>query len=204
MSCDAVLTGTQDCVYAIVTIDGGAPRSGIALVTGIRSIPKVITASTLKEIAACGGHIAELRRRARKQRLREHRIDLLNDRVVGKITIANHGPDSHASVRQLLNFIERKRVDVQQSCGLLNVELHQINQRGSAGYKFGALHRTGSTGPVGVIQFVVFESLHGSGFLLSSGLLSGKMREDKLTALARRLHCGHDVRICSAATDIAA
>src|SRR6266852_8539967 len=92
MSCDAVLTGTQDSVHAIMTIDGGAPRSGIALVTGLRSIPKVITASTLKEIAACGGHIAELRRRARKQRLREHRIDLLNDRVVGKITIANLAP----------------------------------------------------------------------------------------------------------------
>src|ERR1700719_2428115 len=99
MCSDALVAAAQNGVDPIKAVNGGAPRTRLALVTGVRRIAKVITAGPLHEVAADSRHIAQLRRRAGEERLREHRETRGDGVVVGKVAVANEGPDAHSTVR---------------------------------------------------------------------------------------------------------
>src|ERR1700676_550909 len=117
----------------IEAVNGGAPGTRLALVAGVRRSAEVITAGSLHEVATGGRHVAQLRRRAREECLREQR-EMLGYRIVmGKVAVADHGADAQSSVRQSLNVVEWQVVNVHQCRGQHHIELHQIDQRGAAG-----------------------------------------------------------------------
>ncbi len=59
----------------LIALDGGAAGAGDALVAGGEGgVHEVVAAGALQEVAAGGGHVAQLRGGSGEQRLREQRV----------------------------------------------------------------------------------------------------------------------------------
>jgi len=82
------------------------PLSGLALVAGHGCIAEVHAAGSLQQVAGGRRQVAKLRRCARQQGLREHRIIALHLRVVREIRIPDGGADLQPAIRQLLDLVE--------------------------------------------------------------------------------------------------
>jgi len=130
---DARLAGAEDGQRAVVAFDGRATRARLALVAGHGVVAEVHAAGALQEVAAGGGHVAQLRRGAGEQRLRQHPVAARDGRMVGEVGVANQRADLQAAVGELLHLVERKPVDVDDQLGALDVELHEVEQGGAAG-----------------------------------------------------------------------
>ena len=68
---DTVLARSQNREGTVVAFDGRTAGAGCAFVAGHGGIAEVHAAGALEEVAAGGGHVAELSRCAGEQRLRE-------------------------------------------------------------------------------------------------------------------------------------
>ena len=72
---DALIACAEDGVDAVEAFEGRAAAAGVALVAGGEGgVHEVVAAGALEEIAAGGGHVAELRGGSAEQGLREQRV----------------------------------------------------------------------------------------------------------------------------------
>src|SRR5205823_10357393 len=60
---DALVTGPQDGVAAVVAVEGRTARPRLALVARPGGVAEVGAAGALEQVAADGGHVPQLRRR---------------------------------------------------------------------------------------------------------------------------------------------
>jgi hypothetical protein len=72
---------------------------------------------------------AQLRGRTREQRLREHGIGIVNQRMICEIGIAHRRGDFHAAIGRRFDIAERQAANVDHALRLFDVELHQVEQR---------------------------------------------------------------------------
>jgi hypothetical protein len=91
---DTGVTGPQDRVDPVDTVDRRAAAAGFAFVAGRRDVVEIETASPLHQIAARRSHVAQLLRGTGQDRAREERIALLDLRVIGKIGIRDQRADA--------------------------------------------------------------------------------------------------------------
>lgn len=128
---DAPLAGPEDRVHARIPLERRASSARIAPVAPAGEVAKVRAARPLQEIAAEGGHVAELRRSARQQRLREggpalHHAGMMRQRGVGD-------PCPHAkTVRVIFDAVERQSPQLHQPAGRGDLEAHEIHHGGPA------------------------------------------------------------------------
>src|SRR5262245_22452211 len=73
-------------------------RTPLSSVAGRLDIAKVRTARALHDVAGHCRHVAQLRGRAREERLRQHREPIADHRVPGELTVANVCADAHSLV----------------------------------------------------------------------------------------------------------
>src|SRR5262245_47479263 len=104
-----MFAATEHGVATVVTRDSSTTRAGSALVAGIVGFTEVRAAGALHEVAAHRGHVTELRRRARQERLTEHRVTLNDQGMVGERAVADQRPDPHA-LAQRRDFAQRQTV----------------------------------------------------------------------------------------------
>src|SRR5437868_11643263 len=129
---DAFVAHTEDGVDAVVAVHRRAARARLALVARIHRVAEVVAARALHQVAAGGRHVSQLRGGAGEDRLRKHPISRLNPRILRQIAVPNERADSDRPVGLILDLIQRQRVDVYECRRDLYVQLHQINERGSA------------------------------------------------------------------------
>ena len=87
---DAGVAGAKDRMTAVDAADRRAAAARLALVAGRRRVIEIGAARPLQQIAAGGGHVAQLLRGAGEDGAGEQRIALLDQRVVGEV--ANSAP----------------------------------------------------------------------------------------------------------------
>ena len=92
--------------------------------------------------------VPQLRGGAGENRLGKDGVVPADDGVMREGGVAHGGADFQAAIRQPLDAVERKAVDVHHALRRFDVELHQIDQRGAAGEEpdAGALLRRGRFG----------------------------------------------------------
>ena len=130
---DAIFAGAENREHAVVAVDGRTAGAGVALVAWVDSVAEVDAAGPLEEIAASSRHIAELRRSAGEQSLREDWVVALNRRVVGDIGVTGECSDDAGRPSDVGSMlIERKTVNVDDFARALDVELHQVDEGGTA------------------------------------------------------------------------
>ena len=72
------------------------------------------------------------------QRAREHAVVAPHALIRGEIRVAHQRADAQAAVGRRLDLVERQPVHVDEVRGRLDLELHQVEQVGSAGDELGA------------------------------------------------------------------
>src|ERR1700722_5253620 len=99
MRSHAGLGPAEDCVATVEPVQRRAARPGGTLVTGKTiAIPEVSTPSTLHDIAADRGHIAQLSRGGQQQTFDHYRSATAHSRMCSHITHSRQGPDVQAPV----------------------------------------------------------------------------------------------------------
>jgi hypothetical protein len=129
---DAVFTRAKDGKRSIVTANRGTSCARLALVARMRRIAEVHAAGALQQVARRRCHVAQLRRCAGEQRLREHRIIPLDSRMMSDRRVSRQRAEDQAAPRRRLDTRERESIDIDQLIGMLDIELHQVDQRGAA------------------------------------------------------------------------
>ena len=81
--------------------DRRATRAGGAAVAGGGDVAEVQAAGPLHEVAADGGHVAQLRRRAQLQRLRDHRELLAHTGMGGELGHPHQRSDAQPRRREV-------------------------------------------------------------------------------------------------------
>ena len=109
------------------------PLPGVAFVARRRRIVEISAARALQEVAARGGHVAQLLRGARPDGACEHRIALFDRRVIGEIGVAHERADAQAAAGRVFNLLQRQPRDIDQLRRTFDLHLHQIDQIGAAG-----------------------------------------------------------------------
>lgn len=82
---DAGRARAEDRVVAVEAVDCRATAAGFSLVARRRRVIKVGTARALHQVAANGGHVAQLRGSAGEDGGGEQGITLLDKRMVGEV-----------------------------------------------------------------------------------------------------------------------
>jgi hypothetical protein len=68
----------------------------------------------LQHVSSHGGHVAQLRRGGEHKRLGDHRESLHHTGRFGDIAHPRQGSYAQATVRKVLDLVERQRVDVDE------------------------------------------------------------------------------------------
>ena len=158
---DAVLRRADDRLQPVVALARGAAAAGIALVARRpEELAEVRTARPLHEVPADRRGVAQLRRRARQQRLRDGGEALLHERVRGDVGHAREGADTEAA-GDVVDAGERQGVDVDDVRGALDVRLHQVDEVRPAGDEFGRSARAGAHGAGGRGLAHIIKWMHG-------------------------------------------
>ena len=158
---DAVLTGAQDGERTILAFYGRTAGAGGALVAGHGLVAEIHAAGALQQIAAGGGHVAQLRGGALEQGLGKHGVIALDGRVMSQVGVAYQRADFQAAVGKLFYLVKRKAIDVNEPAGTLDVQLHQVEQGCSAGDEFGLRLGTALDGLRHAGCLGIGEHLHG-------------------------------------------
>ena len=129
---DALVAPAEDGVNSIEPFERPAARPRFPLVARHRRVVEVLAPRALQEVPAVGGHVAELSGRASDDRLREKRVVLAYERVVGGVRVPRQGADRDAATRHL-DVGQLQAGKVHQLVGAFDVLLHQIEEVGAAG-----------------------------------------------------------------------
>src|SRR6266478_9388977 len=127
-----MLTRAKNGERAIVTGNGWASATRLALVARHRGIAEVDTTCALQQVPTNSSHIADLSRSALQYRLRQNRIILLHLRVIREIGIANGSSDLQSAIGHEFNLVEWQAINIEHACRSLHVQLHQVDQRCAA------------------------------------------------------------------------
>ena len=131
---NAMVARAKDRVNAIGAFARRASRARLPLVAGREpDVGEIVAARPLQQVATDGGHVAQLWRRAGDERLREQRVPVTNDGMVGEIAVAHQRADPYPPVGRRLDVVERQVSDVDESRRLLDVALHQVEQVRASG-----------------------------------------------------------------------
>jgi hypothetical protein len=137
---DALRTGAEDGVVAVQPVARRTAGAGLALVAGGEAdIVEIAATRALQQVAAGGGHVAKLRGSARDHGLRQQRVALAHQAMVGEHRVARHGADAQAAVRQGLDRIQWQPSHVDQQARLHHAALGEIDEIRAAGQE----HRAG-------------------------------------------------------------
>src|ERR1700741_2200548 len=91
---DAMLRRAENSMVGIETVDGVAAGAGFALVTARSgSVVEISAARPLQDIAPDGRHVTNLRRGAREQGTRQHRITCPHGRMRGDDAVTDGRAD---------------------------------------------------------------------------------------------------------------
>ena len=60
---------------------------------------------------------------------------MLHTGVIREIRVANRRADFQSTIRHWFNLVERQAIDVEYTCGCLDVQFHEVDQRCSAAHK---------------------------------------------------------------------
>ncbi len=108
----------EDGVDAVVALDGGTAGAGDALVAGGEGgVHEVVAAGALKQVAAGGSHVAQLRGGPREQGLGEEGVAADDEGVVGEVGVADEGSDGDAAFGCRGDLGEGEMVDVDEGSG---------------------------------------------------------------------------------------
>ena len=118
--------------------DRRAAGAGLPFVAGLGRVVEVIAAGPLQQVAGRGRLVAQLARGAGQQRAAQHARSAPHARVGREVAVAHQRADAQAAVGGVLDPVERQTVDVDEVCGRLDLDLHQVEQVGAAGEEFGA------------------------------------------------------------------
>ena len=133
----------EDGVDAVEALDGGAAGAGFALVAGGEGgVHEVVAAGALEEVAAGGGHVAELRgwrRRAGPARAGGSCCD--DAGWLARSELRTSGADGDAAVGLAVDLGEAEVVDVDEGGGVLDAVLHEVDEVGAAAEELCALWR---------------------------------------------------------------
>ena len=135
---DAGLAGAQDGVHAVVAAQRRAAAARLAFVAGHGDVIEIRAARALQEIAGRGRLVAELRRGAVQQGLRQHGIALTDPGIGREVGVAHQGTDAEAAVGRLDDVAQGQARDVDEMGRPLDIDLHEIEQVGAAGHEGGA------------------------------------------------------------------
>ena len=133
---DAGLAPADDRIHAVKSVDRAAAGTRLALIAGGVRVVEIEAAGPLQEIAAGRGHVAELRRRAGKNRARQHRIALRDAFVISEVAVGDQRADAQPPCFGILNLRQRETSNVDQPRGARHILLHQIDEIGATGYEF--------------------------------------------------------------------
>ena len=136
MGGDARIADAEHRMRTAEPFDSGAAAAGLAFVARLIGIVEIRAARTLQQVAGRGRLIAQLSGRAGEQRTRQQPIVPAHTLVGRKIGVAHQRADAQAAVGRGFDLVERKSVDVDQVRRGLDLELHQIEEIGAAGYEF--------------------------------------------------------------------
>src|SRR5580704_7583972 len=136
MSCDAMLARSKDGVNSVETINGRASRARLAFVAGIGGIAEIVAPCALKQIAAGGSHVSQLRRSSGEKRFGKNCEILLDSFIVCQIAIANHSANFQSAIGCGFDLGERQGIDIHNFLWGLDIQFHQINQRSPTRDKF--------------------------------------------------------------------
>ena len=128
---DAMVAGAKDGVATIDAVDGGAARSGIALVASCIEAAEIGAAHALQEVAADRGHVAQLRRGALDQGFDDQRLRLPRGGIGGHVRHPRQRAE-HELVPIEPDVAQGEAVDVDQLLGPLDLLAHQVDQRRAA------------------------------------------------------------------------
>ena len=108
------------------------PEPGSALVAGLGDVIEIGATRPLHQVAAGRGFVAQLRAGAGQQGAAQHPVAFANAAVGGKIAVAHHRADAQPAIAGIFDPREVKPVDVDQVHWRFDLELHQIEQIGTA------------------------------------------------------------------------
>jgi len=97
---------SDDGVDTVESVERRAAGAGLAFVARVVGVAVVVAACFLQEIAAGGGHVAELRRRAGEQCFREDDKLLADGVVPGEVAVADQCADAETAVGERLDAVE--------------------------------------------------------------------------------------------------
>ncbi len=147
-------------MHAVVALEGGATASGIALVARREEeLAEVGTARPLHQVPGDGGHVAQLRRGAEEQRLRDDRRVLLHQRIGGDVAHAGQRSDADPA-RHRFDRGQRQRVDVDEVRRGLDARLHEVDEVRPAGDELRAITRARGDGVRGIGGAVEVKGMH--------------------------------------------
>ena len=118
---------------AIQAFARAAARSRLALIARHRRVVEVLAARALHQVAAVSGHVAKLPRGTREDGLRQERIVLAYERVVGCVCVLRQRADSDAAVLSGFDVGKIQARQVNQFVRTLDVFFHQIENVGPTG-----------------------------------------------------------------------
>ena len=134
VSGDASIADPQHGVHPRLALERRAPRACRPLVALRHAdVAKVSAAGSLEEVSADRRHVADLRRRARQQRLRQHGRAGDDLRVVREVAVFHERADPEAASGQLFDRGPVERVHVDEPFGVLDPQPQEIDHAGAAG-----------------------------------------------------------------------
>ncbi len=140
MGSDACVARAEHGVAAVDPLQRRAAAAGLTLVARRRDVAEVAAPGALQQVAADARHVAQLGRRAQLQRLRDHRVVLPHGGIGGYVA----HPFERTDVQPLVvqgDAAQREPVDVHDVVGGHHLELHQVDQGGTAGQEGGVRSR---------------------------------------------------------------
>ncbi len=145
----------ENRVVAVEAVDRIAAGAGRALVAARGVVVEIDAARALQDVAADGGHVADLAGRARENRARQHREARAHGAVLGDRRIACRRADHEPAVLALLDRRVQVR-DVDERGRPLDRFAHQVDEIRAAAQVFaaGAADEMDRVGPVGRADIV--------------------------------------------------
>ena len=123
------------------TVDGAATRSRLALVAGLIDIGEIITARALTQITAGRGAVTQLLGCTSQNSAGKDRIVRADPVIIGGRGIGRQRADAQAAVSGFLYLGHAEAIDVDQSFGRFDLELHQVEEVRPSGYGGGVFGR---------------------------------------------------------------
>ena len=135
---DAGIRNADHPKLARITANRRAPVARLALVAGQVGIVEIGAARALEQIATGRGLVAQLAAGPRLYRAGQHSIIAAHPRIGGERGIGNQRPDPQPALLRRVSILSSPVSCTSTRCARrLDLQLHQVEQVGAAGYELG-------------------------------------------------------------------